>query len=197
MVLTPLGNGVYNRDGVIVDYNGKRGHHPTGCNCVVHTLKAAKQMNPLQISPIGVIPVTNEQALTFEQWQEQQVQQQAYQAYMAANPAPPNAIPAIPNPVPNPVVQTPPVVVNPVAQIPAPVVAPLVPEFVAGQNEYVIPINIDLAGKETAMAKVTDARQHAIQQFTNGIHDFRFPKGYASRAIVSVGVWELVLRRKA
>ena len=183
--LLAMGNGVYNRDGVVIDYNGRQGHHPKGCNCVKgHINKAATQINPLQISPIGVTPVSNDQTLTFEQWQ----QQQAYEAYIAANnggnQTPPNVVPAAPNPVPNPVVQTPPVVTNPV-----------VPTFVAGQNEYVIPINVTLPKK--GMAQVTDARMHVEPKFTDGIHDFRFAKGYASRAIVSNGEWELVLRRKA
>ena len=65
------------------------------------------------------------------------------------------------------------------------------------QNEYVIPINVILPKKATSMAQITDARNHPVQQFTNGIHDFRFNKGYASTAIVGNGEWELVLRRKA
>ena len=47
--LLAMGNGVYNRDGVVIDYNGRQGHHPKGCNCVKGHVNKAAQINPLQI----------------------------------------------------------------------------------------------------------------------------------------------------
>tara|TARA_Y100000296_G_scaffold82559_1_gene111905 strand:- start:175 stop:747 length:573 start_codon:yes stop_codon:yes gene_type:complete len=190
MVLVPLGNGVYNRDGIIVDYNGKQGHHPKGCNCVKgHINKAAIQINPPLTVTQGVNPLVN-QSLTLDPaiLQALATNPTALNAYIASvNNAP--SIEANPNPVPpvNPIAV--PVAINPVA------IDPVVQTFVAGQNEYVIPINVTLPKK--GMAQITDARMHTEPKFTDGIHDFRFNKGYASRSIVSNGVWELVLRRKA
>jgi hypothetical protein len=189
MVLVSLGNGLYNRDGILVDYNGKQGHHPKGCDCVKgHINKVAPVIIPQTITK-GVNPVANEQTLTFEQFQ----QQQAYNAYLASNGNPPIA-PNEFNPLPTP--DSIPTNLPPVNPIAVPVaINPVVPTFVAGQNEYVIPINVTLPKK--GMAQITDARMHTEPKFTDGIHDFRFSKGYATRAIVSNGVWELVLRRKA
>jgi len=194
--LLAMGNGVYNRDGIVIDYNGRQGHHPKECNCVKHINNAGK-VNPPQTMTQGVNPVVNPQNLTFDQWKAAQAEKAQYDAYMASNggvdSAPSNVLPVNPNPVPpaNPN----PVVVNPVVQTPPVVINPVVPTFVAGQTEYIIPIAIDLSGKPDSMAKVTDARNHAEPKFTNGIHDFRFAKGYASRSIVGEGVWGLKLFR--
>ena len=188
--LMAMGNGVYNRDGIVIDYNGRQGHHPKGCSCVKHINNAAI-VNPPQTITQGVNPMVNEQTLTFEQFQ----QQQAYNAYLASNGNPPIA-PNEFNPLPTP--DSIPTNLPPVNPIVVPVAPnPLVPEFTVGQTEYPIPLNIDLSGKPDSMAKITDARVHPSPKFTNGIHDFRFSKGYASRVIVETGVWELVLRRKA
>ena len=181
--LLAMGNGVYNRDGIVIDYNGRQGHHPKECNCVKHINNAAK-VNPPQMITQGVIPMVN-QPLTLDPaiLQALATNPTALNAYIASvNNAP--SIEANPNPVP------------PVNPNPA-LVNPVVPTFVAGQNEYVIPINVALPKKATSMAQITDARIHLEPQFTNGIHDFRFSKGYASTAIVGNGEWELVLRRKA
>ena len=179
--LVPMGNGIYNRDGVVVDYNGRQGKHPKECNCVGHINKTAGQMNPPQMITQGVSTMANQPALTFDQWQ----QQQAYNAYVASQ----NNAPVVNNPLPieqTPVAPTPNVVVAPVA-------TPIAPTFVEGQNEYVIPINVTMPKK--GMAQITDARVHVEPKFTDGIHDFRFAKGYASRSIVSTGKWALKLVR--
>ena len=180
--LLAMGNGVYNRDGIVIDYNGRQGHHPKECNCVGHINKSAVQINRPQPITKGVTTVVN-QTLDPTILQALATNPTALNAYIASvNNAP--SIEANPNPVP-------PVNPNPI------VVNPVVPTFVAGQNEYVIPINVALPKKATSMAQITDARIHLEPQFTNGIHDFRFSKGYASTAIVGNGEWELVLRRKA
>ena len=181
--LLALGNGVYNRDGIVVDYNGRQGKHPKECNCVKHINNAAK-VNPPQMITQGVNNVTTPVIKTPDANVIAALvsNPDALNAYMAT--FNPSATPSVLNAVTPPVVNPNPVVVNPV-----------VPEFVAGQTEYVIPVNIDLSGKPDSMAKVTDARVHAEPKFTNGIHDFRFPKGYASRSIVSEGVWVLKLVR--
>ena len=73
--LLALGNGVYNRDGIVVDYNGRQGKHPKECNCVKHINNAAIVNPPLTITQ-GVNPVANEQTsqpLTFEQFQQQRI----------------------------------------------------------------------------------------------------------------------------
>ena len=182
--LLAMGNGIYNRDGIVIDYNGRQGHHPKGCNCVGHINKASAQINQPQTITEGVNPVVK-QALDPNILQALATNPTALNAYIASvNSAPSNELPVNPNPIPP---------VNPIPVVPN----PLVPTFVAGQTEYVIPVNVDLSGKPGSMAKITDARLHAEPKFTNGIHDFRFPKGYASRVIVETGVWELVLRRKA
>ena len=178
--LLAMGNGVFNRDGIVIDYNGRQGHHPKGCNCVKHINNTAIVNPPLTITQ-GVNPVVN-QTLDPTILQALATNPAALNAYIASvNNAPSVESTQIVPPV---TAQTPPVVINPV-----------VPTFTAGQNEYLIPVNIDLSGKPDSMAKVTDARVHAEPKFTNGIHDFRFPKGYASRSIVSTGKWALKLVR--
>ena len=175
--LIATGNGVFNRAGIVIDYNGKQGHHPKGCDCVTH-VNSAQINNPLMITqgvnnvttPAVKIPDANVIAALVSN-------PDALNAYMAT--FNPSATPSVPNAV------TPPVV-NPIAST-----------FVEGQNEYVIPINVTLPKKASSMAQITDARNHQLAQFTNGIHDFRFSKGYASTSIVGNGQWELVLRRKA
>ena len=57
--LLAMGNGVYNRDGIVIDYNGRQGHHPKECNCVKHINNAAK-VNPPQMITQGVIPMVNQ-----------------------------------------------------------------------------------------------------------------------------------------
>ena len=171
--LLAMGNGVYDRDGIVIDYNGRQGHHPKECNCVGHINKAAVQINRPQTITKGVSPVVN-----------QTLDPTILQA-LATNPTALNAYIASVNNAPS--VES--------TQIAPPTIVqtPTIPV----QNEYVIPINVMLPKKATSMAQITDARNHPVQQFTNGIHDFRFNKGYASTAIVGNGEWELVLRRKA
>ena len=62
-------------------------------------------------------------------------------------------------------------------------------------TEYIVPVIVDLKGK--GMAKLTDARTHAVAKFTNGVHDVRFAKAYASTDKVDDGKWEMVLRKRA
>ena len=157
-----------------IDYNGKHGRHPNNCDCMKH-----QSVQPMQITK-------GENKVTTPTYNN------AIIAALANNP---DALKEYMDGVTNvskandannaPNVET--------TQTPVP--NQLIPEFVAGQTEYIIPCNIDLSGKPDSMAKLTDARNHAVPKFTNDIHDFRFPKGYASRSIVSEGVWGLKLFR--
>tara|TARA_Y100001960_G_C14130438_1_gene566561 strand:- start:360 stop:560 length:201 start_codon:yes stop_codon:yes gene_type:complete len=51
-------------------------------------------------------------------------------------------------------------------------------------------------GKD-AMAKLTDARTHAVGKFTNGMHDFRFNPIYGDSTIVGESESVLKVVRKS
>ena len=156
-----------------IDYNGRRGHHPKHCDCLKHIAK--RNANPMQIQ--GVNPITTPNTVIATPDVNVIValsgNQDALNSYLAT--------------FNTPVVATPD---NPNVNIPQPPV-----NNIAIKDEYVIPLAIDASGK--GMAKVTDARIHAVTKFTDGIHDFRWATGYATKAIVANGEWELVLRKKA
>ena len=161
-----------------IDYNGRRGAHPSKngvslCDCIKHTAER-NNLNPMQIQ--GVNPITTPNTVIATPDVNVIValsgNQDALNSYLAT--------------FNTPVVATPD---NPNVNIPQPV------NNIAIQTEYVIPLNIDASGK--GMAKVTDARIHAVTKFTDGIHDLRWATAYATKAIVADGEWELVFRKKA
>ena len=156
-----------------IDYNGRVGHHPANCDCDKHIAK--RNANPMQIQ--GINPITTPNTVIATPDVNVIValsgNQDALNSYLAT--------------FNTPVVATPD---NPNVNIPQPPV-----NNIAIQDEYVIHLAIDASGK--GMAKVTDARVHAVTKFTDGIHDFRWATAYATKAIVANGEWELVLRKKA
>ena len=154
-----------------IDYNGKHGRHPNNCDCIKH-----QSVQPMPITK-------GENKVTTPIYND---------AIIAALVKTPDLLKEYMESVANTPIKTDAPNVE-TTQIPVP--NQLIPEFVAGQTEYIIPCNIDLTGKPDSMAKLTDARNHAEKKFTNGIHDFRFPKGYASRSIVATGKWGLKLFR--
>ena len=159
-----------------IDYNGRRGAHPSKngvslCDCIKHT--AERNQNPMQIQ--GVNPITTPNTVIATPNTDVIIalsgNQDALNAYLATFNTPVVATPSNPN------IDIPQAPVN----------------NIAIQTEYVIPLNIDTSGK--GMAKLSDARTHAVTKFTDGIHDLRWATLYATKAIVANGEWELVLRK--
>ena len=184
MAIVAMGNGVYNKDGVIIDYNGKQGRHPRQCNC--NGIKCMEKLNSHINQPQPISKGVNNTMAN-----QPDV---AIITALASNPDALNAYMAQFNPSTVPVTPQPVSIAQPIVQ---PEIAPIINPTLPILNEYEIPLVVSKGKGKDAMVKLSDGRTHAVGKFTNGMHDFRFNPIYGDSTIVGESEWVLKVVRKS